>query len=75
MRKPALDVRSQSPAERLDLIEELWESLGPAEVPITEAQRAELASRVAAIESGEMKMYPLEQVLTAIRAARATGHS
>jgi len=75
MRQSPVNIAGLSPTERLDLIEQLWDSLSPAEVPITEAQRVELASRVAAIERGEMRTIPLEQALTAVRATRATGRS
>ena len=34
-----------SPRKRLDLIEALWESLDDNDVPVTEAQRAELDRR------------------------------
>ena len=54
-------------------IEQLWDSLSPEAVPVTEAQRAELRRRLEALESGEMKTLPLDQVLSAIRAGRATG--
>lgn len=76
MRMTPMDISSLSPDERLDLIEQIWESLrGVEDLPVTEAQRAELASRVAALERGEMKTIPLDQALTAIRAARATRQS
>lgn len=72
MRQPPIDISTLSPGERLDLIERLWESLSqPDDVQVTEKQRAELASRVAAIERGEMKTLPIEQVISAIRAGRA----
>ena len=71
MPKSPVDISALSPAERLDLIEQLWESLTRVEaLPVTEAQRAELASRVAALERGEMKTIPLELALTAMRDER-----
>ena len=39
-----------SPRERLDLIEALWESLDDKDLPVTEAQRAELVRRIAGFE-------------------------
>jgi len=69
-----IDVSGLSPAERLNPIEQLWESLHREGEPrVTEAQRAELASRLAALERGEMKTIPLDQALTAIRPGRAPG--
>jgi putative addiction module component (TIGR02574 family) len=42
-----------SPEERLTLIEELWESLStdPEQVPVTDAQKADLAKRLAAFRA------------------------
>ena len=70
MREPPVDISALSPDERLDLIERLWDSL--SDVPVTDAQRAELSSRLDALERGEMQSLPLEDVLAAIRAGRAT---
>ena len=39
-----------SPRQRLALIEALWESLDDKDVPVTEAQRAELDRRIAGFE-------------------------
>jgi putative addiction module component (TIGR02574 family) len=36
-----------SPRERLDLIQSLWDSLDDADLPVTDAQRAELDRRIA----------------------------
>jgi putative addiction module component (TIGR02574 family) len=36
-----------SPQEQLSLIEQLWDSLSEADVPLTPAQQAELALRLA----------------------------
>jgi putative addiction module component (TIGR02574 family) len=72
MGKPVIDVSTLSRSERLELLEQLWESLRHESEPlVTEVQRAELASRLAALESGEMKTVPLDQALTAIRVGRA----
>ena len=35
-----------SPRQRLELIESLWESLDEKDVPVTDAQRAELDRRI-----------------------------
>ena len=39
-----------SPTERLTLISQLWDSLDPKEVPLSEAQKNELDSRLASLE-------------------------
>lgn len=49
MAKPAVDLNLLSPEERLDLIDELWESLTAsqrASIPLTNEQEAELDRRL-----------------------------
>lgn len=47
----AITIDHLSPAERLSLIEELWDSLDASEVPLTPAQRAELDHRLATADA------------------------
>jgi putative addiction module component (TIGR02574 family) len=47
----AIAIDTLSPAERLSLIEELWDSLDASEVPLTAAQRAELDHRLATADA------------------------
>lgn len=51
MALPKLDVRALTPAERLLLIEQLWDSLEAEDVPLTPAQQQDLARRLANIET------------------------
>ena len=54
MAKPAVDLSLLSPEERLDLIEELWESLTAsqrASTPLTSEQEAELDRRLDDLEN------------------------
>ena len=44
-------VAALSPADRLALIEQLWESLGDADIPVTPAQAAELERRLATFDA------------------------
>ena len=69
MSKPSLNVTDLSPAERLDLIEKLWESLSdrPEELPLTDAQRAELDRRLDDLEKSGPVGIPWEEVLQQIR--------
>ncbi len=48
MNKRGLDIAALTPEERLDLLEELWDSLAvaPEAIPLTEAQRVELDRRL-----------------------------
>lgn len=59
---PVMDFSHLSHEERLQLVDELLESLEPEEVPLTEAQTAELKRRLELVESGRMEMIPWEQV-------------
>jgi putative addiction module component (TIGR02574 family) len=61
-------VSSLTPAERLELIEILWDSLSATDEPqLTEAQGTELESRVLALERGELGKASLEEVISKIR--------
>lgn len=44
------EITRLSPAERLTLIEQLWESLSDADVPLPTAQKAELTRRRTTLE-------------------------
>lgn len=46
MAKPALDLSSLSPDEKLELIDDLWGSLKPEDFALTAAQQAELDHRL-----------------------------
>jgi putative addiction module component (TIGR02574 family) len=69
MSKRELDIASLTPEERLDLLEELWDSLGAASeaIPLTEAQRAELDRRLDDLEREGPVGIPWDEVLGRIR--------
>ena len=73
MAKPTLDIERLSPDERLDLMEQLWESLrkDPSSAPLTDAQRKELDRRLddleADIQRGAPLGIPWDEVLQRIR--------
>jgi putative addiction module component (TIGR02574 family) len=53
MARPAFDIATLSTEERLRLIEELWDSLNPAErdaLPLTAEQQEELDRRLDSLE-------------------------
>ncbi len=50
MGDPAFDITGLTPHERLELIEHLWDSLTPQDVPLTEAQQEELQRRLERLE-------------------------
>lgn len=73
MGSAALDIASLSKAERLQLLEEIWDSLdAEVDVPVTEAQRAELKARSRALRDGRMTTTPVDDLLKAIRERHAS---
>ena len=69
MARPALEISKLTPAERLQLVEELWESLceTPEGVPLTEAQRAELDRRLEDLDHEGPTGIPWDEVVRRIR--------
>jgi len=59
-----------SPRQRLDLIEALWDSLGDKDVPVTEAQRAELDRRIAGFEQDREQSVSWDQLSAELRQRR-----
>jgi putative addiction module component (TIGR02574 family) len=55
-------IGSLSAAEKIELLDALWESLEADEVPLTEAQRAELDYRITRHEQNPSDVIPWEQV-------------
>jgi putative addiction module component (TIGR02574 family) len=49
-------VASLSPADRLELIGKVWDTLSPDDLPVTDAQRALLDTRLA-----DMEAHPADQ--------------
>ena len=63
MGKPAIDLQSLTPEERLELLEELWDSLTDADLPLTQAQRDELDRRLDDLEQDGPRGIPWDEVL------------
>ena len=59
-----------SPRQRLDLIESLWESLDDEEVPVTDAQRAELDRMIAGFDQDAAESIPWDQLRAELRQRR-----
>jgi putative addiction module component (TIGR02574 family) len=72
MAKPHIDIDTLTTDERLDLIEQLWESLesNSAHVPLSEAQNAELDRRLDEMEQDGAQGIPWEEVLKKIRTSK-----
>jgi putative addiction module component (TIGR02574 family) len=66
----ALGIDRLSVAERLQLVEEIWDSIAPTveQFPLTEAQRNELDRRVAALNADPTNVIPWEEVEARARA-------
>lgn len=62
MAKPALDLGSLSTEEKLELIDELWESLGADDLPLTDELRRVLDERIEAMNRDGSVGIPWEQV-------------
>ena len=69
MARTEIDINKLSPEERLDLIEELWDSLStdPEKIPLTDAQAKELDRRAAEMDQDDSLGIPWETVLAQIR--------
>jgi putative addiction module component (TIGR02574 family) len=72
MAKLEIDINKLTPEERLDLIEELWDSLSsdPAKIPLTDAQVKELDRRVVEMDGHDSLGIPWETVLAKIRGSK-----
>lgn len=70
----AVKIEALSKDERLDLLERLWDSLTPADVPVTDAQIAELDRRSQALDRDAGRGRPLgvpwDEVVRQLRARR-----
>jgi putative addiction module component (TIGR02574 family) len=51
-----------SPEKRLALIGQLWDSLSDIDVPLPEAQQAELARRLSSLDQDRSQAVPWEQL-------------
>ena len=60
----SLGIDRLSVVERIQLVQEIWDSLVPdaEQLPITEAQRLELDRRLAALEANPDEVVPWEEV-------------
>ena len=69
MSKRGVDIASLTPEERLDLLEELWDSLvvAPEAIPLTDAQRAELDRRLDDLDRDGPVGIPWDDVVRRIR--------
>jgi putative addiction module component (TIGR02574 family) len=72
MPQPYPDLHALSVAERIQLLEDVWESLAvqaPEAIGVSPEQRAELRRRVEAYEANPSAAIPWEQVRRKLRKA------
>lgn len=55
-------VKTMSPADRLELIGAVWETLSPADAPVTEEDKALLDARLADLENNPADQSPWSEV-------------
>ena len=55
-------VSSLSPADRLELIGKVWDTLSPADIPVTDAERALLDARIADMDENPDDQSPWSEV-------------
>lgn len=67
MATPNLNIQELTRDERLGLIEELWDSLSPHELALSDAQRQELDRRVAEMDDDESLGIPWDEMVRQIR--------
>ena len=65
-----IDISRLTPAERLQLVEELWDSLAPADIPLTPAQAEEVDRREALHRADPSRGRPWREVLDEIERRR-----
>lgn len=63
-----VDFRQITVEQRLDLVDEIWESLDDRDVPLTDARRLELNRRIQDIDAGEETFQDAFASLEALRA-------
>jgi putative addiction module component (TIGR02574 family) len=71
MNAPRFDFSHLSAPERLQLVEDLWDSLTPDDVPVTPSQAEELARREALHDTDPNRGRRWRQVLDEIEGKRA----
>jgi putative addiction module component (TIGR02574 family) len=56
------EILKLSPPERIQLVEDIWDSIGPLDTQMTKAQEQELDRRTAALEKDSEQGIPWEDV-------------
>lgn len=60
-------VKTMSPADRLELIRAVWETLTPADAPVTDEEKALLDTRLSDLENNPEDQSPWSEVQARLR--------
>jgi len=61
------NLKTLSPAERLELIGAVWETLSPADAPVTAEEKVLLDARLAALDNSPEDQSPWSEVQARLR--------
>jgi putative addiction module component (TIGR02574 family) len=61
------EILALSPAEKILLIEKIWDSLPDNSIEISEAQKGEVRNRIKRFKEGKSKFYTWDEVKREIR--------
>ena len=75
MSMPAIDIQAMSPAERVDLIADLWDSMPDSESLLSQAQRDELDRRIDDLDADIEAGRPLGASWEDVRARIESRHT
>jgi putative addiction module component (TIGR02574 family) len=64
---PSIDYSHMTPAEKIDLIGEIWDSIEAAAVPLTDAQAAEIDRRLETLDEDMKTARDADDVLADLR--------
>ena len=70
VKRPSIDPAKLTTAQKLRLIERLWDSIDEADLPpISRAEAAELDRRIAELDSGKVRAVPLAKAMRQLRSS------
>jgi putative addiction module component (TIGR02574 family) len=67
---PLQQILKLSTAERLLLIEKIWDTITPDSLPISESHKKETSRRMDLVKKGKMKFYSWDEVKKKARAKK-----
>jgi putative addiction module component (TIGR02574 family) len=56
------DILNMPPSDRIDLVEQIWDSIKPEDIEISKAQKKELDRRISLHEEGEAEWLSYDDV-------------